>query len=94
MAHITRLALCLESIGSCSFMRVYTVWKKTYWKKGVRRNDRHVFVFDNTSKQLYTFSSEQFDRHFRLIKPEDMEPNLWKKIQNKNRAECEKKKGL
>jgi hypothetical protein len=90
MTQSTRLALCIENIDNCSFSRIYCVWRKVYWKKGKKRNDSKISVLDNTSKQIYRFDSDVFNRHFRLLKPTDIEPNLWKKIQKMEA--CEKKK--
>ena len=82
MAQVTRLAICLENIDKCSFMRIYSVWRKVYWRKGKKRNDSKISVLDNTSKQIYQFDSDVFNRHFRVLEPTDIKPNLWKKIQN------------
>jgi hypothetical protein len=49
-------------------------------------------VLDNTSKRLYKFTKDQFHGHFQLLDKHDLEPKLWKRIQQKQ--ECESKKGL
>jgi hypothetical protein len=75
-------------------LKIYTVWKKTYWKKGTRKNHRTWTVLDNTSKKIHVFNSKQFHEHFQLW-DKNKEPLLWKKIREKNPAlpELARKKG-
>jgi hypothetical protein len=86
MLGTTRLAMCVKNIDKCSFMRVYSVWKKTYWKKGIKYNDRHWIVLDNTSMARYRFDNKQFDEHFEIIDEKTIKPNLWKRIQKKRKT--------
>jgi hypothetical protein len=90
MPQATRLALCLENIRQCNFMRVYSVWKKTYWKKGERKNQHTFIVLDNTSMQRFRFDSDTFHKHFKLLDKNTIKPTLWKKI--KAAQQCAKKK--
>lgn len=95
---MTQLALCLNSTGGCSFMRIYTVWPKVRWKRGKRINDRIVCVYDNQTRQLYHIDIDQFKANFRILSERELIPNLWKDIRDERKktattqAPCAKKK--